>query len=322
MKIKLLGLLSVLLIIVGVWMMKRSNFEKKWDQQMQNMQSYILEGKMELKKGQEYQKYEIEVYYQKDGDCYKVVLNDPTLKQSQSIVRNEDGVFVMTPQLNQIFHFQGSWPNNTKKPYLIQTMNEILQEAKIQQQKNKMIAEGEIHDPSHPQYKYQKMIFDQEARVEEIMIYNENKEIEVKMIFERCDWNPKLEKDTFTIPEKLDVKTSAFPQEQLPLYPMEVFGSKLNDISYVETIEGEKIMMTYEGEKSFTLIQSVRTPSEQTQAVFMPGTLHDDYDLFGSEELFQFSAFHRGIEFHIYSQDLTTLEMIEILNSMQGVGMK
>ena len=48
MKIKLLGLLSVLLIIVGVWMMKRSNFEKKWNQQMQNMQSYILEGKMEV----------------------------------------------------------------------------------------------------------------------------------------------------------------------------------------------------------------------------------------------------------------------------------
>ena len=72
MKIKLLGLLSVLLIIVGVWMMKRSNFEKKWNQQMQNMQSYILEGKMELKKGQEYQKYELEVYYQKDGDCYLI----------------------------------------------------------------------------------------------------------------------------------------------------------------------------------------------------------------------------------------------------------
>lgn len=323
MKMKAIGLTIIAIImVVGIKVMKGSSFEKQWNNKIEQMTSYILKGDMELRKGQDYQKYDLEVYYQKEHDQYKVVLNDPNINQSQSIVRNQEGIYVMTPQLNQIFRFQGSWPNNTKKPYLIQTMNEILQNAKTRKEHHDVIAECDVQYPAHTQYKHQKMVFDESANIKELIITNENHEVEVKITFHQCEWNAKLAKDTFTIPEKFDVKTSAFPQEQLPLYPMEVFGAKLNDISYVDTVDGQKIMMNYEGEKSFTLVQSVKQPSETTQTVFMSGDLQERYDLFGVEELFQFSAFYRGIEFRIYSEDLTTLEMIEILNSVQGVTMK
>ena len=56
-------------------------------------------------------------------------------KELIRIVRNKDGVFVMTPQLNQIFKFQGSWPNNTQKPYLIQTIDKLLKDANITKDK-------------------------------------------------------------------------------------------------------------------------------------------------------------------------------------------
>ena len=323
MKLKWIGVILVIAIMIGsVWMSKTPSFAKKWNQQMEQLETYVLKGKMELRKGQAYQNYDLEVYYQKKGEQYKVVLNDLTIKQSQSIIRNQDGVFVMTPQLNQIFKFQGSWPNNTKKPYLIQTMNDFIKEHEVTKEKDEYVLECEVNYPTHPQYKYQKMIFDQEARIKELIITNENQEHEVKISFHQCSFNPKLDQKTFAIPDSFDVKTSAMEQEQLPLYPMEVFGAKLDDISYVDTVDGQKIMMNYVGEKSFTLVQSVQQPTKTTQTVFMPGTLYEQYDLFGVEELFQFSAYYQGIEFKIYSEELTTQEMIEVINSVQGVAMK
>ena len=323
MKIKIIGIIAIVLVLLGgTWMMKEKSFSKKWNHQIENMQAYILKGDMEIRKGQGYQNYEIEVYYQKENEQYKVVLNDPVLKQTQSIVRNKDGVYVMTPQLNQIFKFQGSWPNNTKKPYLIQTIDQILKEAEIKKENNQVIAKSEVTYEGHEQYKYQTMIFDQEARIKEVTITNEQQDVEMKLVIRECLWNPNLAKDTFEIPDSLDVKTSSIAQEQLPLYPMEVYDAKLSDIAYVDTIDGQKVMMTYEGEKSFTLVQSMVQPKETTQMVYMPGTLYEQYDFFGVEELFQFSAYYKGIEFRIYSEDLTTLEMVEVLNSVQGVGMK
>lgn len=323
MKIKgiiLSGLIAVMGI--GYFVIKDPSFDEMWKKNIEQMTSYILKGEMELRKGMDYQKYDLEVYYQKENEQYKVVLNDPILKQSQSIVKNNEGVFVMTPQLNQIFKFQGSWPNNTKKTYLIQTMDELLKTAKTHKEDGMIIAESDVEYPAHKQYKHQKMIFDNQARIKQLEITNDENEIEVKIVFQQCEWNPKLEKNTFSIPDDFDVKTSVFPQEQLPLYPMEVFGAKLGDISYVDTVDGEKIMMNYEGEKSFTLVQSVKEPSENTEMVFMSGDLHENYDLFGVEDVFQFSAFYHGVEFKIYSEELSTAEMIEVLNSVQGVGMK
>ena len=52
------------------------------------------------------------------------------MNQKQEIIRNAEGVFVVTPTLNQIFKFQGNWPSNSLKPYLLQSMREIAAEIK------------------------------------------------------------------------------------------------------------------------------------------------------------------------------------------------
>ena len=51
---------------------------------------------------------------------------DKSLNQEQIILKNKEGVFVVTPSLNQVFKFQGEWPMNSPKPYLLQTMMDVL----------------------------------------------------------------------------------------------------------------------------------------------------------------------------------------------------
>ena len=42
-----------------------------------------------------------------DNQLFKVSLFDKNLNQEQILLRNEEGVFVVTPSLNQIFKFEG-----------------------------------------------------------------------------------------------------------------------------------------------------------------------------------------------------------------------
>ncbi|WRK52332.1 hypothetical protein SD457_18260 [Coprobacillaceae bacterium CR2/5/TPMF4] len=70
---------------------------------------------MEMVENDELKSYLVNVSYLNEdkNEYYKVELYDKALNQSQIIIKNSDGVFVLTPTLNQIFKFQSEWPNNS-----------------------------------------------------------------------------------------------------------------------------------------------------------------------------------------------------------------
>ena len=92
---------------------------------MSDMNSYILEGNMEIAKGEDVKTYAVEVGYMKaDKDFFKVTLTDKELNQEQIILRNDAGVFVVTPSLNQIFSSL-RLVDELSKPYLLQSISDI-----------------------------------------------------------------------------------------------------------------------------------------------------------------------------------------------------
>ncbi|MEG0367596.1 MAG: hypothetical protein RR585_12220, partial [Coprobacillus sp.] len=84
--------------------------------------SYELVCNMEMLENDELKSYQVTSTYASidSKDYYKVELYDKSLNQAQVIVRNQDGVFVLTPSLNQVFQFKSEWPNNSPKPYIYQ----------------------------------------------------------------------------------------------------------------------------------------------------------------------------------------------------------
>ena len=83
---------------------------------------------MEMVENDELKSYLVNVSYfkEKKDEYYKVELYDKSLNQSQIIVKNTEGVFVLTPTLNQVFKFQSDWPNNSPKPYIYQSLISLL----------------------------------------------------------------------------------------------------------------------------------------------------------------------------------------------------
>ncbi|REK71557.1 LolA family protein [Paenibacillus paeoniae] len=94
---------------------------KELDKVVNNMESYQGSGTMTLHTGQQPLEYQVEVSYQKPT-YYRIKLTNEEKDITQIVLRNDDGVFVLTPKLNKVFRFQSDWPQNQGQVYLYQTL--------------------------------------------------------------------------------------------------------------------------------------------------------------------------------------------------------
>ena len=66
-------------------------------------------------------KYDVKSIY-KESNHFKVELTNKTNDNKQIILRNKDGVYVVTPSLKKSFKFQSDWPYNNSQIYLLQSI--------------------------------------------------------------------------------------------------------------------------------------------------------------------------------------------------------
>src|SRR5690625_7791841 len=70
------------------------------------------------------------MWYKKNKhEYYRVTLESDEEYGGQVILKNEEGVFVLTPSLNKSFKFQTDWPENSSQPYLYQSLiNDVIKD--------------------------------------------------------------------------------------------------------------------------------------------------------------------------------------------------
>ena len=90
-----LFLLVLCLFVVGCG--KNSNKSIKDDliKSINNLKGYELDGKLEVVNNDDVFNYDVSVKF-KDGDYYRVTLKNNANNHEQVILRNDDGVYVMT----------------------------------------------------------------------------------------------------------------------------------------------------------------------------------------------------------------------------------
>ncbi|BBI31864.1 LolA family protein [Cohnella abietis] len=115
-----IALVSVILL-AGCGSKNADSIVKDLDKVVGKMESYEGSGTMILHTGQQPQTYKVEVWYQKP-DLYRISLTNEKQDVTQIVLRNADGVFVLTPQLNKSYRFQSDWPKNQGQVYLYQTL--------------------------------------------------------------------------------------------------------------------------------------------------------------------------------------------------------
>ena len=114
-----LCLISICFVLTGCSFGKKSEKTvlNEFQDKVNKSDSYYLSGSMELVNNEDVYTYDISVSYKKD-DFYKIELVNVINNHRQIILRNEEGVYIVTPSLNKSFKFQSDWPYNNSQIYL------------------------------------------------------------------------------------------------------------------------------------------------------------------------------------------------------------
>lgn len=328
MKTKIIAGIGIAVLVIGLlFAIKPKSFDKQFDKKMSNMNSYILSGNMEITKGEDVKTYAVEVGYKKDDkDLFKVTITDKELNQQQIILRNKSGVYVITPSLNQIFKFEGDWPMNSPKPYLLQSIASIVKQknANIKKESDGYLVSSKVSYPNNKDYDHEEIMFDKDAKVKWLQIYNKDNSAQLKIVFTKSDYDATIKDEYFKAPTTIEknASSSAINEADLPLYPVMVYNSTLTNTSTMDINGSVKHVLEYTGDKNFTVVEMKRTSAEETQTVIMPGKMIDALDVVGFYDGNHMSVIYDNVEFTVFSEDLGPDEMMEVINSMQVAVMK
>ena len=327
-KIMIIAAAAVVVIAFLFLFLREKPFEDRLQQTLGSLNSYLLEGVMEVAEGEDTKSYDVSVKYlkQDDQDYFRVAMKDSGMDQEQEIIRNAEGVFVVTPTLNQIFKFQGNWPSNSLKPYLLQSMREIAadESAQIEQTEEGYQISAVVTYPNNRNFTQQEMVFSDDLKIKSVQIFDDDHVLQMKMLFSKVDYEPGLTAEDFQVPQQLEKETAAEPitDEDLPLMPMETFGAVLSNSSVVENDGKVQYVLEYTGEKNFTIVEEVAESEETTQTIIMSGSLVDGLNMVGRYDGNHMTSVINSVRYTIYSDDLSEDEMSAVLQSMQVVVMK
>ncbi|OPH56727.1 hypothetical protein BC351_27720 [Paenibacillus ferrarius] len=111
------------LVLAGCGMGKKDagSIVKDLDHVISKANSYQASGSMILNTGTQPQEYQVEVAFSPDH-FYRISLTNASKDVTQIVLRNEEGVFVLTPHLKKSFRFQSDWPENQGQVYLFQSL--------------------------------------------------------------------------------------------------------------------------------------------------------------------------------------------------------
>ncbi|MFB9276124.1 LolA family protein [Cohnella cellulosilytica] len=189
---------------------------KDLDKVVNKMESYEGNGTMTLYTGQQPLEYKVEVWYQKP-DMYRIALTNAKRDITQIVLRNEDGVFVLTPQLNKSYRFQSDWPDNQGQVYLYQTLtHSIITDNSRQFAKDKDsyvfdVMAGNYQNGSFARQKIWLSQEDYAPKHVEVSDANGNKMVEV--VFNSFEFGKKFDKSAFDMDKNMGTAPGSKPSE-------------------------------------------------------------------------------------------------------------
>lgn len=209
MKKKLLFLIMFALMFVlgGCGKVSENDVIKDLTKKINNSKAYYIEGTLEIVNNEDVYTYDVEVSYAKK-DNYKVNLVNTVNNHEQIILRNSDGVYVVTPRINKSFKFQSDWPYNNSQVYLLTPLLEDITNddnrefTKIDNGYKIVVA---ANYPNNPKLVKQEILLDKKINIKKVTVMDTNGNPQITMKFEKIDLNSKFDDDYFDLKEIIDV---------------------------------------------------------------------------------------------------------------------
>ena len=317
---------------------------KKASEKWTDTNGYELNATMEIKAGGEPRSYDVNVWHTKP-DFYRVEVVEEGKDVSQMIVRNADGVFVVTPTLNKMYKFQSDWPKKNSQAYLIGALAEDLKEDKnlvMREEDKAYIFEAATRNSYKNSMPHQQITVDKKTMLPtSVVIMNDVKEEQIRITFKSIKLGVQHAEKEYAVDQFMETDDKkgeqAAPKEenQEPVgaeveyeefetsYPSaQLENTKLVEDKVIREGGMERVVLTYEGDKAFTVMQQPAIKGTSMLPVTSPGDPVDLGFTIGAITDTSISWEKDGVAFFVASSKLTREEMIEVAGSMTISSMK
>ena len=321
--------LIILIIIFSIFLTgcgkySQNNIIRELENKYNKSNGYKVDGNLSITNNDEVYNYDVEVCFKKD-DYYKVTLTNTSNNHTQIILKNNDGVYVLTPALNKSFKFQSDWPYNNSQIYLIDTLIKDIKNDKNRKfihNKNQYTFKTKVNYPNNSKLVNQKIILDKNLKINKVIVYDKNGINNMTMIFKKIDYSPKFTKKEFSIDSIINNNETEEEAANLEdvIYPLFLpEGTKLSNEEKVKKNNGERVIMNYDGEKSFLLVEETTDVFDEFTVIPTLGEPFQLMDTLGIMTDNSLAWTSGGVDYYIVSDVMSQNELVEVAQSITGI---
>lgn len=321
---KIFLLIITMLLVTGCSKVSKENIVKDFTKKVTTADSYFLTGDLELRNNDEIYNYEVEVSYEKKS-FYKVSLKNKSNNATQIILKNEDGVYILTPSLNRSFKFQSDWPYNNSQIYLLSALvNDLKNDSnlKFKNENGNYTFTTSVNYPNNKDLVSQKIVMTDKLKLKKVTVYDKENIPSMEFKVKKIDYSPSFKKnyfklntimETYSITEEVE-KTMTLEDA---IYPLVLpTGTTLANEEKIKKTNGERVLMTFDGDKPFLLVEETVNVEDEFTVIPTNGEPYHLMDTLGVMTDNSLSWVTNGIEYYIVSDVLNQDELVEIAQSI------
>lgn len=329
-----LGIFLCLIFLTGCGKKSEGDVLKSYTSAVEKAKSYYLNGKMELVNNEDVYTYDISVSYEAD-DNYKIELVNTVNNHEQVILRNSEGVYVVTPSLNKSFKFQSDWPYNNSQVYLLSSLLDDInndEERVFETKDNEYVFTTRVNYPNSPKLEKQKIYFNANNLPTRVEVLDKDGNVEIKMVFNKIDLKADFNDTYFDLSSILDTEVKEKNNEEQQntetetketatiddiIYPMYLpTNTYLANQEKVKVDNGERLILTFAGDSSFVLVEETVSITNSPEII----PTYGEVELIGASlaVINDNSAnwFSNGIEYYVVSDTMDSSEILEVAKSI------
>lgn len=329
--LKVCFIISILLVSLCISSCKKNNpVEESFPEIVNNLTSYKLTGKLESNFPSGTKECNITTYYNAPN-MYRVELQNPNTVETQIIIKNDNGVFVLVPSINKTFKVNSSWPSTSSYPYLLQSLSQdIISDTNMVTKKegNNTVLELKARLHHSDINTSQKIIFGENKMPKEVLTYDQNLNLLNRFVINSIEQNLSLDKSLFVENESMDVlfeyfKENPMEYDRLVSYPT-YYPEQTSLVE--ESITGDSknrvAIMKFSGSTHYTIVQKFINCLEENVSEYVNGDIYvmGGVCAFVSENNIVF--YSDGIQYQLASNTVDTLEMIKMGDSLTNNDIK
>lgn len=322
---KIFLLLITICLLTGCGKVDKDKLINEFVSDVEESKAYEVNASMEIYSSEDTFIYDLNVYYM-DDDYFKVNMVNKINDHEQIILRNDDAVYVVTPSLNKSYKFSSEWPYNSSQSYILNSLVKDIEnthDVVFVAEEDGYSLKADVNYPNNDDFSYEKLYFDKNMNLKEVVTYDKDDVACIKVVFNKIDYKANLSGKEFDVDNMVSENccntedTGVLEDIVYPLYiPTNTY---LKDKETISTENGERVILTFNGDKNFVLIEEksvVNTDFEIVPVYGDPLLLQTGVGALTTNAL---SWSYDNVDYYLASNDLSTAEMLTIAGSLSVV---